>query len=105
MEGFWVREQVKAHGTEKSIEGGLREGARVVVVDDVFTTGGSAMKAVEAVRGIGCEVVLVLALVDRLEGVREFLRRNGVQNFRAVFTIHGFGNGADVRGQAETAPR
>src|SRR5262249_8353973 len=68
MEGFWVREEVKTHGTQKSIEGGLRKGARVVVLDDVFTKGGSAMKAVEAVREAGCEVVLVLALVDRLQG-------------------------------------
>src|SRR5437764_1360598 len=46
IEGFWVREAVKTHGTQKKIEGGLRKGMRVAVVDDVFTKGGSTLKAV-----------------------------------------------------------
>src|SRR5207253_2291063 len=46
MEGFWVREKAKEHGTRKLIEGGLRSGSRVAIVDDVFTKGTSAMKAV-----------------------------------------------------------
>ena len=50
MEGFWVREEVKSHGTQKRVEGGLRKGARVAIVDDVITKGGSALKAIEAVR-------------------------------------------------------
>jgi orotate phosphoribosyltransferase len=103
MEGFWVREEVKAHGTKKRIEGGLRKGSRVVVVDDVFTKGGSALKAVEAVREAECEVVLVLALVDRLQGARELLRRNGVENYRAVYTVRDFGISDHVPGQVESA--
>src|SRR5207248_7260646 len=57
VEGFWVRDEQKAHGTRKLIEGALRPGSRVVVVDDVITKGGSSLKAVQAVRDFGCEVV------------------------------------------------
>lgn len=91
VEGFWVREEAKDHGTKKQIEGGLAPGSRVVVVDDVFTKGGSALKAVEAVRAAGCTVVMVLALVDRLAGARELFARHGIEDCRAVFTIRDFG--------------
>jgi orotate phosphoribosyltransferase len=87
MEGFWVREDVKKHGTQKRIEGSLPRGARVAIVDDVFTKGGSALKAVQAVRDFGGEVVLVLALVDRLRGARELFLENGITNYKTVFTI------------------
>src|SRR5215208_3973565 len=50
MEGFWVRNDAKNHGTKKLIEGGLKSGMRVAIVDDVFTKGQSALKAVQAVR-------------------------------------------------------
>src|SRR5262245_53881743 len=56
MEGFWVRDKVKAHGTRKLVEGGLAPNSRVVIVDDVITSGGSSLKAFEAVREIGCQV-------------------------------------------------
>jgi orotate phosphoribosyltransferase len=49
------------------------------------------MKAVEAVREIGCEVVLVLAIVDRLQGARELFAQNGIANYQSVFTIRDFG--------------
>jgi orotate phosphoribosyltransferase len=91
IEGFWVRDEVKSHGTKKLIEGGLKPGSRVVIVDDVITKGGSSLKAVNAVRESGCEVVLVLALVDRLAGARELFAENGITNFEAVFTIREFG--------------
>ena len=90
MEGFWVRDKVKGHGTKKRIEGGLRPGMKVAIIDDVFTKGGSAMKAVQAVREIGCEVVLVLGLVDRLAGARQLFEREGL-NFQVVFDITEFG--------------
>src|ERR1700730_17803745 len=54
MEGFWVRDAAKAHGTKKLIEGNLKPHSRVVVVDDVVTRGSSTVKAVEQVRKIGC---------------------------------------------------
>jgi orotate phosphoribosyltransferase len=91
IEGFWVREEIKSHGTQKLIEGGLQKGMRVAVVDDVFTKGGSALKAVEAVRALGCEVAFVLGLVDRLRGARALFQKNGVTDYRTVFTIRDFG--------------
>jgi len=90
MEGFWVRDKAKNHGTKKIVEGGLRPGMRVVIVDDVFTKGESAMKAVRAVREMGCEVVMVLALVDRLAGARKLFEREEV-NYQTVFDITEFG--------------
>ncbi|MCE9562915.1 MAG: orotate phosphoribosyltransferase [Planctomycetes bacterium] len=91
IEGFWAREAAKDHGTQKRIEGGLKKGMRVAVIDDVFTKGGSTLKAVEAVREFGAEVVMVLALVDRLRGAEELFRTNGITDFRTVFTIRDFG--------------
>ncbi len=91
IEGFWVREAIKSHGTQKLIEGGLQKGMRGAIVDDVFTGGGSALKAVEAVREFGCEVVLVLAIVDRLQGARELFDQHGITDYRSVFTIEDFG--------------
>jgi orotate phosphoribosyltransferase len=103
IEGFWVREEIKNHGTQKKVEGALRKGMRVAVVDDVFTRGGSTLKAVEAVRDFGCEVVRVLALVDRLRGAEELFRRNGITDYRTVFTIRDFG--IQVPADAQTAAR
>lgn len=103
IEGFWVREEAKSHGTQKQIEGALRKGMRVAVVDDVFTKGGSALKAAKAAREFGCEVVVVLALVDRLRGARALFRENGIENYQRVFTIRQFG--IDVPDDAEPAAR
>jgi orotate phosphoribosyltransferase len=90
-EGFWVRDKVKDHGTKKLIEGNLKPGSRVVIVDDVITSGGSSLKAIEAVREIGCEVVLVLALVDRLQGARELFHANGIESYESIFMIRDLG--------------
>jgi orotate phosphoribosyltransferase len=91
MEGFWVRAEVKGHGTKKLIEGNLAKGSRVVIVDDVFTKGTSAAKAIEAVKNFGCEVVAVLALVDRLQGAEELFKSMGIKDYQPVFTIRDFG--------------
>jgi orotate phosphoribosyltransferase len=91
MEGFWVREKLKDHGTQKLIEGNLKSGMRVAIVDDVFTKGGSALKAVEAVREAGCEVIVILAIVDRLQGAEELFKEKGIKNYQAVFTIRDLG--------------
>jgi orotate phosphoribosyltransferase len=91
MEGFWVRNKLKEHGTQKLIEGRLPAGARVVVVEDVFTRGTSSARAVEEVRKLGCEVVAVMALVDRLQGAEELFRSLGVAQFLPIFTIRDFG--------------
>jgi orotate phosphoribosyltransferase len=78
IRAFTVRKEAKAHGTGRLIEGPFREGDRVAVVEDVITTGGSALRAVEAIRAAGGEVVGVLALVDREEGGRQALESAGL---------------------------
>ena len=78
LRAFTVRKEAKAHGTGRLIEGPVREGDRVAVIEDVITTGGSALRAAEAVRTAGGVVVGVLALVDREEGGREALESAGL---------------------------
>lgn len=78
VRAFTVRKEAKQHGTGKLIEGPFRAGDRVAVIEDVITTGGSARKAIAAVRAAGGEVLGVLALVDREEGGREAIEADGV---------------------------
>jgi orotate phosphoribosyltransferase len=78
IRAFTVRKEAKSHGTGRLIEGPFRTGDRVVVVEDVITTGGSALRAVDAVRQAGGSVSGVLALVDRQEGGREALEAAGL---------------------------
>jgi orotate phosphoribosyltransferase len=78
LRAFTVRKEAKTHGTGKLIEGPFREGDRTVVIEDVITTGGSALKAVTAIQQAGGTVVGVLALVDREEGGREAIEASGV---------------------------
>ena len=75
MRAFIVRKEAKDHGTGRQIEGDLEPKSRVVVVDDVVTTGGSTLRAIEAVEAAGHRIVAVLCLVDREEGGTEKLRR------------------------------
>ena len=70
IDAFSVRKEAKAHGTGRLIEGNLATGSRVVVIEDVITSGGSATRAIEAVVGQGGQVLGVLAVVDREEGGR-----------------------------------
>jgi orotate phosphoribosyltransferase len=104
MEGFWVRDKAKSHGTKKLVEGNLKEGSRVVIVDDVITRGNSALKAVEAVREMNCEVVAVIALVDRLVGAEELFHSHGITGYKSIFTIRDLGV-ADERSHVETVAR
>ena len=91
IRGFYVREEIKNHGTQKLIEGLVERGAEVVILDDVTTKGTSAMKAVDAVRQINCRVMKVITVVDRLEGASETFRREGI-DFKPVFTTKDFMN-------------
>lgn len=77
IDAFSVRKEVKTHGTGRSIEGNFREGANVVVVEDVITSGGSAEKAISAVREAGGRVLGILAVVDREQGGRVHLEGLG----------------------------
>lgn len=78
IRAFTVRKEAKAHGTGKVIEGPFQAGDRVVVIEDVITTGGSALRAAEAIRTAGGVIVGVLAVVDREEGGRETLEAAGL---------------------------
>lgn len=73
MDAFIVRKEEKGHGTGKWIEGPVVPGVKVVMVDDVVTTGGSTLKAIEHAVDFGLEVVAVMALLDREEGGTEVL--------------------------------
>ena len=93
MQAFFVRKKPKEHGAKLSVEGlapgeSLR-GKRVVVVEDVTTTGGSALKAVEAAREAGAEIVFVLTIVDREEGATENFTAVGL-DFRAIYRASEF---------------
>ena len=78
IRAFTVRKEPKSHGAGRQIEGPYRPGDRVVVVEDVITTGGSALKAVEALRAHDAQILGVLALVDREEGGRERIEAEGL---------------------------
>jgi orotate phosphoribosyltransferase len=71
LTGFIVRKESKDHGTKSLIEGPLAEGAKVAIIEDVATTGGSAMKAFDAARAMNCEIIKILVLVDRRQGAEE----------------------------------
>jgi orotate phosphoribosyltransferase len=75
LRAFIVRKEAKGHGTEGRIEGELEAGSRVIVVDDVVTTGGSTLQAIEAAEAAGHTVVAILCLVDREQGGAEKLSR------------------------------
>ena len=78
LRAFTVRKEAKQHGTGRLIEGPFRAGDRVAVVEDVVTSGGSALRAIEAVRAADGIVAGVLAVVDREEGGREAIEAAGV---------------------------
>jgi orotate phosphoribosyltransferase len=93
MQGFFVRKKAKEHGARLRIEGlsadESLQGKRIAIIDDVCTTGGSALQAIDEVREAGGEVVLALAIVDREEGAEENFRRHGLA-FDALFRAHEF---------------
>lgn len=80
-----VRAKKKEYGTSKQVEGALSAGERVILLEDVATTGGQALEAVEVLRGLGADVPAVIAAIDREEGARANVERAGVV-FEALFT-------------------
>ena len=91
MDAVYVRKDAKDHGSKRVLEGDTRlaPGASLVILEDVTTTGGSTLKAVEKLRAAGYVVAGVVALVDRLEGGREAIEAAGLQ-FIALYTRHDF---------------
>jgi orotate phosphoribosyltransferase len=78
LRAFTVRKEAKTHGTAKLLEGPFNPGDRVAIIEDVITTGGSALRAIDAVRDAGGIVAGVLALIDREEGGRENIEGSGL---------------------------
>jgi orotate phosphoribosyltransferase len=80
--GFFVRPEQKEHGAGKQIEGNLQPGMKVVAFDDTISTGGSLFPAIDAVEAFGCEVVMVMAILDRHQGGDAELERRGIPFFK-----------------------
>lgn len=91
INGFLVRKEAKGHGTGRQVEGYMQPWMRVVVLEDVVTTGGSAVKAIEAIRREApqAEVVSVLSLVDRCEGGADVFKKMGIP-YQTLFGIDAF---------------
>jgi len=88
VSSFYVRKEPKKHGTRKWIEGPIPQKGRVAIVDDVTTTGGSILNAINKVQeNTNCEIVKVITLVDRLEGAKENLKKQGY-DLLSIFTIN-----------------
>lgn len=88
MEGFFVRKQAKGHGSRDRLEGLVNAGDSVLVVDDVLTTGGSVLQAIEVVEVVGAKVARVVCICDRLQGAAEALK---AYDFQPLFTVRDFG--------------
>lgn len=87
---LYIRPKKKDHGTGQKVEGSQNmNGGRVVLLEDVVTTGGSCLPAIKALREEGFEVVYVLTLVDRQEGGQETLKQEGVE-LRSIYTVRDF---------------
>lgn len=94
LPGFFVRKEVKGHGTKKKIDAvSDLNGKKVVILEDVTTTGGSALQAVEAVRGAGGDVLLVLSIVDREDGAEKLYAEKNIP-FSSLFRVAEFLNAA-----------
>lgn len=85
IKSFVVRKEAKGHGTKSAVEGNVAPGERVIVIDDVITTGGSTITAIEKVREAGLVTERVITLIDREEGGRENILKH-VGRVDAVFT-------------------
>ena len=90
LRGFIVRKEAKQHGTGRDVEGPVQPGDRVIVVEDVVTTGGSSLAAIEKAEAFGLKVRGVMAIIDRLEGGREALAARGY-SLETLLTIRDFG--------------
>jgi len=90
LRGFIVRKESKTHGAGRDVEGPVVEGEEVVIVEDVVTTGGSSLKAIEKVEAQGLKVREVIAIIDRLEGGAEAFAAKGYP-LRTLLTIKDFG--------------
>lgn len=86
LEGILVRKEPKKYGTQRQIEGNIREGMDIVLVEDVVTTGGSVLKAAEILEKEKLQIIKIFALIDREEGGKENIEAKGYE-FEAFFTL------------------
>jgi orotate phosphoribosyltransferase len=91
LSGFIVRKEAKGHGAARQVEGHLAPWMRIALVEDVVTTGGSTLKAIEAIRRTcpSVEIVQVLAIIDRNAGGKEAFSRLGIP-FQALYNVQAF---------------
>ena len=85
IKSFIVRKDVKDHGTKSAIEGNVKAGENVAIIDDVITTGGSTITAIEHARKAGLNIKMVITLIDREEGGRENILQH-VDNIKSILT-------------------
>jgi orotate phosphoribosyltransferase len=90
MSGFLVRKEAKGHGTNRFVEGPVKPGQRVVIVEDVVTTGGSSLEAIARVEEFGLVVAGVVAIIDRLEGGQAAFAARGY-SLSSLLTVRDFG--------------
>lgn len=90
LKGFIVRKEAKQHGQGRAVEGPVVPGDRVVIVEDVVTTGGSSIQAIDRVEEFGLEVQRVIAIVDRLQGGAEVFSQRGIP-LTSLLTVRDFG--------------
>lgn len=88
--GFLIRKEAKGHGTNRFIEGPVKPGDSVVIVEDVVTTGGSSLAAIERSLEFGLRVQKVVAIVDRLEGAADAFAEHGYP-FSSLLTVRDLG--------------
>ena len=88
--GFMVRKEPKGHGTNQYIEGPVKPGDTAVIVEDVVTTGGSSLQAIERAEAFGLKIVGVLTIIDRMEGGAEAFAQRGYK-FASLLSIRDFG--------------
>ena len=94
LRGVMVRKEPKGHGKGRQVEGPCNPGESLVIVEDVVTTGGSSLKAIELCEAEGLKVERVLAIVDRLEGGRQAFADRGYE-LTTLFTVEDFGVSLD----------
>jgi orotate phosphoribosyltransferase len=90
LRGVMVRKEAKQHGTGRLVEGPFHRGESIAIVEDVVTTGGSSLSAIERCEAVGLKIQRVLAIIDRLEGGGEAFAARGYE-LTTLFTVRDFG--------------
>lgn len=101
LDAFIVRKEAKAHGLQRQVEGAIKTGDHVAVVDDTLTTGGSILQAIDAVEAIGAKVKAVAVVLDRLQGGADRIRERGYPVF-SVLTFEDIRDYVDGQGKTQT---